>query len=81
MPKYFIDVAEGTHFIEDEVGTILPDRESGRQVALQSLGDMIKEDLPTGENQTFIATVRDEQGEESYCAKITLSARSSTPLT
>jgi hypothetical protein len=75
MQKYYIDVAEGPNFVEDHVGTVLPDAEAGRQIALQALADIIQDELPAGRNQTFIATVRDEEGTEFYCAKVTLSSR------
>lgn len=75
MPRYFVDVAENSNIVEDEVGSDLPNLEAGRKLALRALAEVARDYVQSGSNQTFIATVRDESGASSYCAKLTLTDR------
>jgi hypothetical protein len=75
MPRYFIDVAANSQIVVDEEGTDLPDLEAGRRLALRALSEIARDYLQKGDNQTFMATLRDESGASPYCAKVTLTDR------
>ena len=75
MPRYFIDIGEGSNFVVDEEGVNLPNVKAGQRFALHTISEIARDCLPKGGHQTFMAAVRDESGAAPYCVKLTLSDR------
>ena len=72
MPRYFIEADDGDFNHRDEEGHDLPDDEAARKAALDALPDMARDKIPDGDQRTFRATARDEQGNMVYGASLTL---------
>ena len=73
MPRYFFDTDDGDRLDRDRIGQELPDAGAARTVTLDALPDMARDRLPDGDNRTFTATARDEQGSIVYGASLTLT--------
>lgn len=73
MPRYFVDVAAGQDFVADEEGSVLPDLQAGRCLAVRALYEVAGECGLDGDDRTFTAIVRDEDGETAYRACLTLT--------
>lgn len=73
MPRYFVDVSEGSKITADREGTDLPNLEAGRALAIRTLSEIVGEFLPGSSQMNFTAVIRDESGATPYQAQITLS--------
>jgi hypothetical protein len=49
MPRYYMHVCNGTGFVEDEEGRVLPDDESARDQAIRAARGIMASDLERGE--------------------------------
>ncbi|WP_262271547.1 DUF6894 family protein [Microvirga yunnanensis] len=63
MPHYFFDTYDDNLFVPDEVGQELEDIEAAKAVAQEELPQMAWDELPNGDQRTFIVSVRDEAGQ------------------
>ena len=81
MPRYFIDTDDGDIAHGDSDGHDLPDAEAARRAALDALPDMARDKLPDGDDRTFTATARDEQGAVVYVATLILKGVRGPTLT
>lgn len=80
MPRYFVDVAAGSDFVADQEGSVLPDLQAGRCLAVRALYEVAGECGLTCNDRTFVATVRDEAGATAYRARLTLTEEVYTSL-
>ncbi|GEP04806.1 DUF6894 family protein [Methylobacterium oxalidis] len=73
MPRYFFDVHDsGPQF--DDRGTVLAGPDEACAKAKSLLASIAHEDIPKGADQhTFMAQVRDEDGNSIYAATLTYS--------
>jgi hypothetical protein len=63
MPVYYFDVTENDEEIPDTEGTDLPDLESARVEATQTIAELAKERIPNdGLQHSLAIIVRDEEG-------------------
>ena len=62
MPRFFIDTSDQACFVRDDVGLEFEDVKAAMDASAHGLADMAHDALPGGESRTFIAIVRDEQG-------------------
>jgi hypothetical protein len=80
MPRYFVDVTAGSDFVADEQGSVLPDLQAVRLLAIRALYDVAGENSIERDDRTFLATVRDEAGATAYRARLTLTENDDTGL-
>jgi hypothetical protein len=73
MPRYFLDVSQSS--APDEVGTVLPNEEAGRCLALNTLATIAIQSIEGNDQQSWFASIRDTYGNTLYRAKLTLSGR------
>ncbi|KQO76410.1 hypothetical protein [Methylobacterium sp. Leaf88] len=78
MPRYFVDVAAGQYVVTDEEGTVLPDLQAGRCLAVRALYEVAGECGLKCDDRTFTAVVRDEAGETAYRACVTLTEQTTS---
>jgi hypothetical protein len=62
VPRYFFDTYDGALFVPNEVGLELADIEAAKLEAERALPEMAWDELPDGNQRTFIVSVRDEAG-------------------
>jgi len=72
MPRYFFDTYDGEIFVPDDQGQELKDLEAARAVAQEELPQMAWDELPDGNQRTFIVSVRDEAGQVVLRAALSL---------
>jgi len=73
MPKLFFDFDDGRTRFTDADGFELADVEAARIEVLRTLGEIAKDGLPRGDNQSFRAHVRDANGNSVYSASVTVA--------
>jgi hypothetical protein len=74
MAKYFFDINDGENRHCDADGLELADREAARREAISTLPDVAREELPDGNERTFVCLVRDESGNTIFEARLSLHA-------
>ncbi len=72
MPRYFFDTYDGELFAPDNQGQELEDLEAAKAVAQEELPQMAWDQLPDGNQRTFIVSVRDEAGQVVLRAALSL---------
>lgn len=72
MPHYFIDTYDTGRELADKEGYDVADAEAARRLALASLPDLARDEIPDGDRRTFGVRVRDEQGTVLYSAELAL---------
>lgn len=75
MPRYFLDVSRGQSSAPDEVGSVLPNEQAGRCLALNTLATIATESIEGSDQQSWFASIRDAHGNTLYRAKLTLTGR------
>jgi hypothetical protein len=75
MPKFYLDLTSSQVSAVDEIGTILPNEEAGRRLALANLATVAKDAIQADDQQSWFATLRDVYGNTLYRAKLTLAGR------
>jgi hypothetical protein len=71
MPRYFFDIHDGGS-TRDDTGTECADLDEARQMAIQTLPDVAREEIPhDGDRRTFTVLVTDENGRPVYSATLT----------
>lgn len=63
MPRYFIDTSDQGLFYSDDEGREYPDLDAAKAAAVSALPDMARDALPDGDTRTFLALVRDQEGD------------------
>ena len=71
MPRYFVDFQDGDTVQPDEEGSDLIGFEQARIEAIELLPQVARDELPDGEDRTFIVTVRDASHKALYRATLT----------
>ncbi|QRM34416.1 hypothetical protein [Microvirga sp. VF16] len=72
MPRFFFDTHDGEFFAPDEQGQELEDLEAAKVVAQEELPQMVWDELPDGDQRTFIVSVRDAAGQIVIRATLSL---------
>lgn len=72
MPRYFFDTYDGGLFVPDDEGQELEDLKAAKAVAQEELPLMARDELPDGDQRTFIVSVRDEAGQVVLRAALSL---------
>jgi hypothetical protein len=74
MPRFFIDLHDGSQPIRDEVGFDLPDLPAARAKVTRIMSAIARDMLPDVERQDYVACVRDGVGKVIYRARLSLAA-------
>jgi hypothetical protein len=61
VPRYFFDTYNGNLFLPDEEGIELENLEVAKAMASRGLADMAGDELPDGDQRSFVVRVRDER--------------------
>ena len=72
VPRYFFDTYDGDLFVPDNDGQELEDLEAAKAVAQEELPQMAWDQLPDGNQRTFIVSVRNEAGQVVLRAALSL---------
>lgn len=72
MPRFFFDLHDGPNCSPDTFGDDCDSVEDARQHAQGILGDLLGEELPDGEERSFMCEVRDQDGDVVYRCRIKL---------
>jgi hypothetical protein len=73
MPRYFIDLHDGTQPLRDEVGFDLPDLPAARAKVVRIMSAIARDMLPDVERQDYVAGVRDDDGKVVYRVRLSLA--------
>ena len=70
MPRYFFDIHDGGS-TRDDIGTECADDEAARKIAIQTLPDIARDEIPKdGDRRQFVALVTDEDGRAVFSATL-----------
>ena len=72
MPRYFIDLHDGSDFIKDVEGFELPDAEAAHQKLLRIMARIAEGFPPSFDRQDYLALVRDAKGRTLFRAHLSL---------
>ena len=72
MPRFYFDFVDGRETGEDAEGIDLPDLTAARESALETLGEIAKDELPDGDHREFAITIREEGGKPLIRATLSL---------
>ncbi len=72
MPRYFFDTYDGDLFLPDDQGIELENLAAVKAEASRGLADMAGDELPDGDQRSFVVKVRDEAGEVVLQAALSL---------
>ena len=72
MAHYTIDTDADAQYVESDYSEDLTCHSAARRMALSALPDLVRDGVPVGDQGTFRAIVRDENGMEIYAATLTL---------
>jgi len=72
MARFFFDLVDGGDRYPDVDGTVLADLEHAREEALQTLGQIAKDELPDGDQREFTIDVRSDAGQILLTASLSL---------
>ena len=73
MPRLFFDFDDARNHFRDGEGVDLPTVETAQDEVLRTLADVVREELPKGDQQTFTAHVRDAAGNSVYTARVSVT--------
>ncbi len=73
MPRYFIDLHDGTQPLRDDVGFDLPDLPAARAKVVRIMSAIARDMLPDVERQDYVAGVRDDGGNVLYRVRLSLA--------
>ncbi|MCZ3030373.1 hypothetical protein NYY88_18890, partial [Acinetobacter baumannii] len=62
MPRYFIDLHDGTNLVRDQTGVDLPDLAAARDQAVRMMTRIAQGLSDPQVRQDYVIAVRDEQG-------------------
>lgn len=72
MPRFFIDLHDGSELIRDTEGFELPDGDAAREKVLRIVSRIAQDFLPDVERQDYVAGLRDESGRVLLRARLSL---------
>ncbi|MDB5647939.1 hypothetical protein [Methylobacterium sp.] len=72
MPRYFIDLHDGAHYVKDKVGFELADESAVRGKLVRIMAKIAQELSVETERQDYLAIVRDEAAAVLYRAHLSL---------
>ncbi len=72
MPRYFFDTYDGDLFLPDDQGIELENLAAVKAEASRGLADMAGDELPDGDQRSFVVRVRDEAGDVVLQAALSL---------
>ena len=72
MAQYFFDINDGRNKDFDETGHDLLDDGAARKEAIRELALMIDDEVPAGDRESYVVTVRDASGVPIYVASANL---------
>ena len=73
MPRFYFDFQTDSLRLVDKEGFEWESLETGRREALRTLGEIAKEALSKGNEQTLNASIRDVDGRVAYTATVTVT--------
>ncbi len=74
MERFYFDIHDGERFTPDEDGSVCESRKAMRDIAIKTLPDMARDELPDGNQRAFTVKVRDESGRYVFQATLSLMA-------
>lgn len=72
MPLYYFDINDGQSRISDIDGQDLPSFDAARQVAMEELSELLRDEVPDGDRASYVVTVRGAGREALYIATATM---------
>ena len=78
MPRFFFDVTDSGNVSIDDLGIELPSLEAARREALQTLGEIAKDELPDGDHRQFSIDIREGDGAAILSASLSLRVERKT---
>ena len=75
MPRFFFDIDDGEHRLQDDDGVELADDQEARMKAISVLPDIAREVLPDGDRRIFVSKVRDATGRTIFMATLSFVAK------
>ena len=70
--QFFFDVNDGRERMFDDEGAEFQDLEQARKAAVRELAQIMRDEMPDGARQTYVVTVRDDDGIPVYIATATM---------
>ena len=74
MPRYFIDLHDGSQPIRDEVGFELPDLPAARAKVTRIMSAIARDMLPDVDRQDYVACVREHGGKVVFRTRLSLAS-------
>lgn len=68
MARFYFDVNDGRTRSVDSDGVTFGSLDEARKAAIRELSLIIRDDLPDGERESYVVSVRDETGTPVYVA-------------
>ena len=68
MERYYFDINDGARRTRDSEGLELPTAAAARALAMRELTDIMRDELPDGDREVFMVTVRNAKGIPIYFA-------------
>ena len=72
VPLYYFDVNDGREGSVDTSGLDCANLEAARKMAVRELAQIIRDEMPDGERESYVVTVRDAEGIPVYFAAATM---------
>jgi hypothetical protein len=72
VAQYFFDINDGRNKDFDETGHDLPDDGAAREAAIRELALMMGDEMPDGDPESYVVTVRDAGGVPIFVASANL---------
>ena len=70
--QFYFDVNDGRERTFDTEGIEMASFEQAREAAVRELAQIMRDEMPDGERETYIVTVRDGDGVPVYIATATM---------
>ena len=80
MPRFFFDLHDGPNKSPDIYGDDFISFDEARQHAQAILADLVGEELPNGEERSFLCEVRDDEHDIVYRCQLRLHGESMPKL-
>ncbi len=62
MPRFFFDMLDGREWSPDEEGLEFPDLDAARRDAQVTIGQVVKDIVPDGNEDVIVLRIRDDAG-------------------
>jgi hypothetical protein len=72
MPRFYFDISDGERAQRDADGMEMADLKEARNKALETLGEMARDELPDGDHRKFAIRIRDASGKARLLTSLTL---------